>query len=128
MIFPGMDPYLEDPRFWLGFHNTMIVYLRDHLRSRLPPHYIAAVDERVFIQGPDGEVRPDVWLKRSKAENRTQGTTRLVEIDDPLHVEVSGIEIHETYISILDREDDERVVTVIELISPSNKTLVLCHS
>jgi hypothetical protein len=29
MIFPGMDPYLEDPRIWPGVHSPFIVYLAD---------------------------------------------------------------------------------------------------
>ncbi|HJT32401.1 MAG TPA: DUF4058 family protein [Pirellulales bacterium] len=37
MIFPGMDPYLEDPAMWPGFHNALIVYIRDHLRPQLRP-------------------------------------------------------------------------------------------
>ena len=27
MIFSGMDPYLEDPQIWSGFHQRLIVYL-----------------------------------------------------------------------------------------------------
>ncbi len=32
MIFPGMDPYLEHPQLWTGFHHTLITYIRDYLR------------------------------------------------------------------------------------------------
>ena len=32
MIFPGMDPYLEDPRVWPGVHSRMVVYIADHLQ------------------------------------------------------------------------------------------------
>ena len=28
MIFPGMDPYLEDPQIWPGVHSALVVYLR----------------------------------------------------------------------------------------------------
>ena len=27
--FPGMDPYLEDPRTWLSFHNPFIVAIAE---------------------------------------------------------------------------------------------------
>lgn len=32
MIFPGMDPYLEDPLVWPDVHGSFIVYLREQLR------------------------------------------------------------------------------------------------
>ncbi|MGL6095598.1 MAG: DUF4058 family protein, partial [Fimbriiglobus sp.] len=25
--FPGMDPYLEDPAYWSGFHSRLVVGL-----------------------------------------------------------------------------------------------------
>lgn len=122
MIFPGMDPYLESPRRWPGVHNTMIVYLRDHLQDRLGNRYVCAVDERVFVERPDRDIRPDVWLKRIRVEGQGQRGVAVAEIDEPTRIQVTGIEIHESYISILDMEDHERVVTVIEVVSPSNKT------
>jgi hypothetical protein len=85
VIFPGMDPYLEDPRIWSGVHSRMVVYLADHLQPQLRPRYIAAVEEQVYIEVPDHEVR-------------------------------------ESYVTILDRRSDQNVVTVIELVSPSNKS------
>src|SRR5205823_5222844 len=60
MIFPGMDPYLEDPQLWPGVHSRLIVYTADRLQPALRPRYVAAVEERVYLQGPDREVVPDV--------------------------------------------------------------------
>jgi hypothetical protein len=34
MLFPGMDPYLEDPHLWTGVHTSLIVYIRDFLPTR----------------------------------------------------------------------------------------------
>jgi hypothetical protein len=28
--FPGMDPYLENPEFWPGVHNRLIVAIIDY--------------------------------------------------------------------------------------------------
>jgi len=47
MLFPGMDPYLEDPQIWSGVHTTLIVYIRNQLQPRLRPRYIAAIEVRV---------------------------------------------------------------------------------
>ncbi len=120
MIFPGMDPYLEDPRLWPGGHNALVVYLRDQLQPRLRPRYVAAIEERVFIEGPDREVIPDVLIRRTH-DTEKGGAAAVAEIDAPTRVHVEGLEVHESYIEILDLQSGKRVVTVIEVVSPANK-------
>ena len=120
MIFPGMDPYLEDPRGWTGVHNSFIVYLRDHLQPRLRPRYIAAIEDRVYLEGPDREVIPDAWLRRARPRPAGRAVA-VMEADEPVLVRGSGLEIHESYVTILDRQSGQEVVTVIEVLSPSNK-------
>jgi hypothetical protein len=95
MIFPGMDPYLENPHFWPGVHASMIVYIRDQLQPLIRPRYLAAIEERVYLEG--------------------------AECDAPVLVRVATQEIHETYIEIVERESGQNVVTVIEVVSPTNK-------
>jgi hypothetical protein len=56
MIFPGMDPYLEDPDLWPGVHSRLVVYISDQLQPMIGPRYIAAVEERVYLEGPGREV------------------------------------------------------------------------
>ncbi len=120
MIFPGMDPYLENPQFWPGVHNSLIVYLRDHLQPLLRPRYLAAVEDRLYVEGPDRQIIPDVWITRSKPQQRS-GSAAVAEIEEPLVVQAFGPEIHESYIEILDLTSHQKVVTVIEVISPTNK-------
>jgi hypothetical protein len=88
MIFPGMDPYLEHPQLWPGFHASLIVYIRNRLQPLLRPRYLAAIEERIYLEGPDRELT---------------------------------LEVHETYVTILDRQSGRGVVTVIEVLSPTNK-------
>jgi hypothetical protein len=57
MIFPGMDPYLEDPLVWPDVHASFIVYLREHLRPLLRPRYVITVESRVFVEGPEPTTR-----------------------------------------------------------------------
>jgi hypothetical protein len=120
MIFPGMDPYLEDPQIWHGVHNSLIVYIRDHLQPLLRPRYIAALEDRVFVEGPDREIIPDVWLRRSNGRSGGQAAV-LATGNAPVIVEAHELEIHETYIEILDRQSGQRVVTTLEVVSPTNK-------
>ena len=120
MIFPGMDPYLEDPQLWTGVHAAFIVYIRDQLQPKLRPRYIAAIEERVYVEGPDREVVPDVSLRRGRWDFGTKGVA-LADTDGAEFVEVAPLEVHETFVAILDRQNRQRVVTVIEVISPTNK-------
>jgi Protein of unknown function (DUF4058) len=123
MIFPGMDPWLEDPQIWPGVHASFIVYLRDALQPQLRGRYIAAVEERVYLEGPNREVIPDVWLRETRAPHIGDGNVAVLEAegDAPVAVEVPGLEVHESYVTILDRASGQNVVTVIEVVSPANK-------
>jgi hypothetical protein len=124
MIFPGMDPYLEDPDLWPGVHSRLVVYLADQLQPLLRPRYFAAVEVRVYLEGPGREIIPDVWVKRRE---RPRGGVAIAEApteapaDGPEIFIVPGLEVHERYIEILDRATGQKIVTVIEVLSPTNK-------
>ncbi len=119
MIFPGMDPYLEHPRLWTGVHTSLIVYIRDVLQPVLRPRYVAAIEERIYLQGLNTERAPDVWIRRQK--KKAKGVVATLELDEPVVVRVPESEIHETYVTILDTYADEKLVAVIEVVSPTNK-------
>ncbi|MFW6170331.1 MAG: DUF4058 family protein [Planctomycetota bacterium] len=122
MMFPGMDPYLEDPAVFPGIHSRMVVYLADQIAALAQPRYIASTGERVYVEGPvDHPIVPDIWLRRILSEGRRVTVPDAATVDEPVLVDVPQIEIHEPYIEILDRESGMRVVTVIEIVSPTNK-------
>jgi hypothetical protein len=120
LIFPGMDPYLENPQLWPSVHNRLVVYLADQLTPLLTPRYITAIEERVYVETPHREIIPDVWIKQERAGPRG-AIAAVMDADAPVLIEVSTLEVHESYIAILDRETDEKIVTIIEVVSPSNK-------
>jgi hypothetical protein len=124
MIFPGMDPYLEDPLFWPGVHSALVVYLRDRLQPHLPPRYVAAIEERVFIEEANRQVVPDVTIRRPRTPRHERDVAVAVaepEVDEPALVRADPLEVHEPYVQILDLQTGQTIVTVIEVISPSNK-------
>lgn len=86
MLFPGMDPYLEDPQLWTGVHTALIVYIRDFLQPLLRPRYVAAIEERVYLEGPEHEKIPDVWIRRRKRAGN--GAVAVLEADTPVVVKV----------------------------------------
>jgi hypothetical protein len=115
MIFPGMDPYLEEPLVWPDVHASFIVYLREHLRPLLQPRYVIAVESRVFVEGPDTDhpIIPAAWVWPTRPEiPRDMGV--VLEADPAVEVQVAPLEIEETYVTIRDRQSGQRIVTVIE--------------
>lgn len=130
MIFPGMDPYLEAKLIWPGFHNALVVYIRDQLRPQLHPRYIAAVEDRIFLEEPPRAMIPDVWIREQSSKWSGGGTalleapveTEALDADDPMLIELTDSEVHQSFIEILDRQSGQRVVTVIEVLSPTNKS------
>lgn len=123
MIFPGMDPYLEDPAIWPGVHASFIIYLRDALQPTLADRYVAAVEERVYLEKPSGESRtiiPDVSLRTAR-DWESGGGAAVLEMDAPVVLEEEPVEVREPYIQLLDLHSGQKIVTVIELLSPANK-------
>jgi len=119
MIFPGTDPYLENPDLWPGIHAASIVYIRDQLQPLLRPRYLASIEERVYLEGPNREIIPDVRVQEHRPA--APAATAVLECDAPIRVRVEPLEIHETYLAVLDRHSGLRIVAVLEVVSPTNK-------
>ena len=124
--FPGMDPYLEHPILWTGVHSRLINVISQQIAPVLLPRYVASIEERVLIDIPQTHRIPDVWIQRTSrpARDSASAGTAVVDIDleEPLVMEIPSDPIREHYIEILDRYQDLKVVTVIEVLSPINKT------
>jgi hypothetical protein len=121
MIFPGMDPYLENRALWLGVHNSLIVYIRDLLQPQLLPRYLATLEVRLILQTPPKRrALPDVGVERTSSDQR-RAATAVLEADAPVTVRATDLEIKESVIHIIDRTSRNRLVTVIEVLSPTNK-------
>jgi hypothetical protein len=122
-----MDPYVEDPFFWPDFHGSVIAAMRGHLNTRLPERYVASSDRHVWLEEPDGEPGPLLGepdgLVAVRSEGEGNGTAAgAATLSAPLTVAIpAGSPLGNRYLRIVDRHQ-RRVVTVIELLSPSNKT------
>ena len=127
--FPGMDPYLEDPARWPDLHQSLITYIRDALQPQLRPRYHARMGERVYILERPQVMYPDIVLVqrplREKApaygEAAVQTTEVEVPLDAPFVLTLPPAEHREPFVEIVHVAGDE-VVTVIEVLSPANKT------
>jgi len=128
--FPGMDPYLEKPSSWADVHHELISEIRAALAAILRPKYFVRVEERVYVAEEFDPGRgtwvPDVHVSKSSSTN-TGSPSKLIQpaTDDVVAIEVESFvdfEVHESRLTIYDSES-RAVVTVIEILSPSNKTL-----
>ena len=73
--FPGMDPYLEHPVLWESVHARLMVAIANQLQPKLDPRYVASIEERVFIEGPQRRV-PDVWIQKVSDAERDDAARR----------------------------------------------------
>src|SRR5437016_5083164 len=119
MAFPGMDPFLEHPVLWEGFHARLIPEMADQLQPRLDPRYIATVEERVFVEGPQRRI-PDVWVQKTPVPQSVAKPAES-DTDSAVILEVADLEIRQKRIEILDLYNQQKLVAVIELLSPTNK-------
>ncbi len=123
--FPGMDPYLEDPAYWQDFHQSFNIYWRDAIAESLPENYEVRVDERVNLVEIPGDsiklIRPDLAISQgyplSNSALETSGVATLEPVSIPLEYPIEEVE---SYLKILHRPD-RTLVTVLELLSPTNK-------
>lgn len=53
-LFPGIDPYVENPEFWSEVYNRLIVAIADSLAPQLRPRYRVAIEKRTYLND-DGE-------------------------------------------------------------------------
>ncbi len=122
--FPGMDPFLEHPHFFPGLHGAMHVYIREALQARLPAPYFAEINERVWIETSARYVEPDTTVIQGIDDIRSETGVAVAARTQPLVFEVTDDERTEMEVEIRTRRDDEgeRLVTVIEVLSLTNKT------
>lgn len=122
--FPGMDPYLEDPVVWADYHTTLLLHIRAEISKRLPAKYAARLDRYVWIRESDDDespaVRePDVFITEEIDASST--ATAVVALNAPASSTMPAVRRKgHRYLKIVDALG-RHVITVIEVLSPSNK-------
>lgn len=123
--FPGMNPYLEQDDVWEDFHNSFIVACRAQLTPKVQPNYFVKVEQQLYIHEPPASERRylgkgDIGVGSIMHSGPSQSVGVAPEapaygfIPAPLDVE------KHIYLEIRDKRDRE-LVTVVEVLSPSNK-------
>ena len=121
--FPGMNPYLERPSRWTDFHNSFIVTARTALTRQVGGRYFVQVEEHIYLERADEDDEllgiPDIGVTADDAPAGVGPSTATLVA--PIRVTIPGAARRRlAFLTVRDREGD-RVVTVIELLSPVNK-------
>jgi hypothetical protein len=128
--FPGMDPYLEHPGWWPDFHARFITFCCDALNERLPERYDARIDTQAQLVDLSAEevrlMEPDVYVagRRARSSVRPRQSSRAKSAATLDRVTLRAPrykEVRDRWIRVMYRPE-ERVVMVIEILSPTNKT------
>ncbi len=120
--FPGMDPYIES-WIWGDFHARLVTTICDRLNPTLPERYIASTElfvwrldhteeEQLVLGGPDVRI---IDREPSSVGSAVATTTA------PYTTILAGTVRKQRYLKIVDPEG-RRIVAVIEVLSPANKT------
>src|SRR4051794_32901513 len=123
--FPGMDPYIESSGRWTDFHTRMIVAISTALNRSLPKGFAADVETIVWFDEPGSARRrkiagPDVYVaQESRRLAAVHSGTMLATVPTKAVFPEVERKTHR-YGRIVDI-DTNRVVTAIELVSPTNK-------
>jgi hypothetical protein len=124
-----MDPYIEGS-VWEDFHTDFMSALRELLIPLVRPRYVVRIEERAYLEHSPGEgrewIRPDVAIAARPtgplSHESSGGTGTAVAVAAAPVVVTLPIPERERehFLTIRERESME-VVTVIEVLSPSNK-------
>lgn len=126
--FPGMDPFIEIQE-WESFHASFIIDIADALSPLVQPKYIARPQRRVYSE-PFADEEPDVVIADAAVLRQTGSESFSRFESSDAAIAVAPVELtwrmglaeprQETYLTIRESQTQE-VVTIIELLSPSNK-------
>src|SRR5207249_58307 len=87
--------------------------------------YVARVQERVYVVRPRRDLVPDVSVQQPlpvRQKERRRGREATVLMSDPCwEVTLGPPEVRESFLEIRPARERARVVTVIEVLSPTNK-------
>jgi len=120
-----MNPYLEQNDAWQDFHDSFIPAIRDAVSPQVSPQFVVKMEEHFYIPELSVDQRfrlgnADVSVSRSPRAGAVPATAQAV-LNAPARIVLPSVEFEkQPFLEIRDRQNRE-LVTVIELLSPSNK-------
>jgi len=109
--FPGMDPFVEASGLWEDSHQEIISEIKHSLAARVPKRYVVRGGERSYVALAHAEDEdrhaflPDVAVASKRSSAKGPAKT----------------EYREPFLEIRQVEPDHKLITGVEVLSPSNK-------
>jgi hypothetical protein len=125
--FPGMNPYLESRLVWNDFHARFMTKVAERIGKKIAPNYLVRIEEYLYIhelpennRTPVGRADVSVHYPTPRPVESQAGGTAVASapttVGLPPRIDVERI----PHLEIRDRQS-RAVVSIIELLSPSNK-------
>jgi hypothetical protein len=120
-----MNPYLEQSDAWPDFHTRFITFASEAITSQLGHHCVAKVEVRLILHELSADEPhfvdvADVGVLNPR--NRSESSSGTALAPAPLRLELPAVEVERhRYLEIRDKRN-RKVVTVLELLSPTNKS------
>ena len=124
--FPGMDPFIESQK-WEDFHTRFITILSEMLVPRVRPQYMVDVERYVYVtRDEEAEevvriIAPDAFIADTGHGWRESAATASTATLQPVKHRIRLPRRRQAYL-VIRTGRNRTVVTVIELLSPWNKT------
>src|SRR5437762_2971112 len=122
--FPGMDPFIESSGIWGDFHASLLAAIRADLNAHLPKGYAASIE--LYVWADEGKSprattlsEPDVHVRESQWRDVGQPSTATITA----HSTIVLPELRRKkrrFLKVVDIRT-RQVLTVVEVLSPSNK-------
>lgn len=133
--FPGMDPYLEAPDIWPDFHDRIATTISSMLNALLPERYYARLEKRaelgiVMQSSARKRIIPDISVIRHQMREApvAYAAAPVAVIEFPRQEATPAVEFRvpadpvlHRFVEIRDSQRGHKLVTLIEIVSPSNK-------
>jgi hypothetical protein len=130
--FLGMDPYIEAGGYWPDFHSRLISVIINTLEDVLPTKYRVRTERREIIELVEEEGKKEKTMYSdvgvAAPSPRPAVAEASVAVAEPATDSAAmalrafvAEEFREQFIEIITTEPERRLVTCIEVLSPSNK-------
>jgi hypothetical protein len=126
-----MDPYIEASHLFEDFHNKLISEIERALSERVPDRYVVRTPERSYvalIEDPEQLLIPEVVIASRRPKQLDRKRKKAVPVATgqsergPVLMRASiKSEYREPFIEIRYGDGEHKLVTGIEILSPSNK-------
>jgi Protein of unknown function (DUF4058) len=124
--FPGMDPFIESLK-WEDFHTRFMTAIGDALVPVVRPKYVVVVERRIYLERTDPKASVQTLVADAAIYHRfdRDASGGMAVLTQPSIIPnvctIPYFEEHREAFVTIRRGSPSEIVTVIELLSPTNK-------